>query len=80
MQQAGTATVSGLDNPLSLITPEVIRQYQEDGIVYLPQALAPEWLLLSRRGRRLRREAIWELVKKYALHGVVITATRLRPE
>jgi integrase/recombinase XerD len=26
----------------------------------------PEWLLLSRRGRRLRREAIWELVKKYA--------------
>ncbi|MBC8873565.1 MAG: site-specific tyrosine recombinase XerD [Planctomycetes bacterium] len=26
----------------------------------------PEWLLLSRRGRRLRREAIWELVKRYA--------------
>ncbi len=26
----------------------------------------PEWLLLSRRGRRLRREAIWALVKKYA--------------
>lgn len=26
----------------------------------------PAWLLLSRRGRRLRREAIWELVKKYA--------------
>lgn len=26
----------------------------------------PEWLLLSRRGRRLRREAIWVLVKKYA--------------
>lgn len=25
----------------------------------------PEWLLLSRRGKRLRREAIWELVKKY---------------
>jgi len=30
---------------------------------------APEWLLLSRRGRRLRREAIWELVKKYALRA-----------
>lgn len=29
----------------------------------------PEWLLLSRRGRRLRREAIWELVKKYALRA-----------
>lgn len=27
----------------------------------------PEWLFLSRTGRRLRREAIWELVKKYAL-------------
>jgi len=26
----------------------------------------PPWLLLSRRGKRLRREAIWELVKKYA--------------
>ena len=26
----------------------------------------PDWLLLSRRGRRLRREAIWEIVKKYA--------------
>jgi len=26
----------------------------------------PAWLILSRRGRRLRREAIWELVKKYA--------------
>lgn len=50
MQQAGTATANGLDNPLSLITPEVIRQYQEDGIVYLPQALAPEWLLLIELG------------------------------
>ena len=29
----------------------------------------PQWLLLSRRGRRLRREAIWELVKKYALRA-----------
>jgi integrase/recombinase XerD len=25
------------------------------------------WLILSRSGRRLRREAIWELVKRYAL-------------
>ena len=25
------------------------------------------WVILSRRGRRLRREAIWELVKKYAV-------------
>ena len=26
-----------------------------------------DWVFLSRGGRRLRREAIWELVKKYAL-------------
>ncbi len=27
------------------------------------------WLILSRSGRRLRREAIWELVKRYALRS-----------
>lgn len=27
---------------------------------------SPGWVLLSRGGRRLRREAIWELVKRYA--------------
>ena len=27
---------------------------------------APEWLLVSRRGLRLRRERIWELFKRYA--------------
>ena len=31
--------------------------------------MPPDWVLLSRRGRRLRREAIWELVKKYALRS-----------
>ena len=30
-------------------------------------AMPPRWLLLSRRGKRLRRERIWELVKRYAL-------------
>ncbi|MCO6453897.1 MAG: site-specific tyrosine recombinase XerD [Pirellulaceae bacterium] len=29
----------------------------------------PAWLLLTRTGRRLRREAIWELVKKYAVRA-----------
>jgi integrase/recombinase XerD len=28
---------------------------------------SPPWVLLTRRGQRLRREAIWELVKRYAL-------------
>ena len=27
---------------------------------------AAEWVLLSYRGRRLRRERIWELLKRYA--------------
>ena len=27
----------------------------------------PEWVILSRRGRRFSRESIWELVKKYAI-------------
>jgi integrase/recombinase XerD len=30
---------------------------------------APPWVLLSRSGKRLRREAIWELVKRYALRA-----------
>ncbi len=29
----------------------------------------PRWLLVSRRGMRLRRERIWELVKRYALRA-----------
>jgi integrase/recombinase XerD len=29
----------------------------------------PRWLLLSRRGKRLRRERIWELVKQYAIRA-----------
>jgi integrase/recombinase XerD len=29
-------------------------------------APAPKWLLVSRRGHRLRRERIWELFKRYA--------------
>jgi integrase/recombinase XerD len=29
-------------------------------------ARSPPWVLLSKSGRRLRREAIWELVKRYA--------------
>ena len=32
-----------------------------------PRQPAPSWVILSRRARCFRREAIWELVKKYAL-------------
>jgi len=34
----------------------------------------PPWLLLSRGGRQLRREAIWELVKRYARRADVPAA------
>jgi len=32
-----------------------------------PRPSEADWLFLSRSGRQMRREAIWELVKKYAL-------------
>lgn len=36
----------------------------------------PPWLILSRTGQRLRREAIWELVKRYAKRvGITEEAT-----
>jgi integrase/recombinase XerD len=34
-----------------------------------------EWLFLTRSGRRLRREAIWELVKKYAMRSDIPIST-----
>jgi integrase/recombinase XerD len=33
--------------------------------------VAPPWVLLSRGGKRLRREAIWQLVKRYAARAGV---------
>ncbi|MFW6172019.1 MAG: site-specific tyrosine recombinase XerD [Planctomycetota bacterium] len=54
--------------PLGESAVEVIERYgkQERPKLAARAPTAPAWLLLSRRGRRLRREAIWELVKKYA--------------
>jgi len=54
--------------PLGRRAVEAVTAYQEHE---RPAAAAhagslPPWLLLSRTGRRLRRERIWELVKKYA--------------
>lgn len=55
--------------PLNPSAIAAIERYMRQ---FRPQLVAgasppPDWLLLSRTGRRLRREAIWELVKKYAL-------------
>jgi integrase/recombinase XerD len=57
--------------PLGRAAREAVQDYLDHGRPALVKAQAepPEWLLLSRRGRRLRREAIWELVKKYAVRA-----------
>jgi integrase/recombinase XerD len=54
--------------PLNPAAIDVVRHYMAELRPQLAAAATspPPWLLLSRRGRRLRREAIWELVKKYA--------------
>ncbi len=52
----GDAAVSAIESYLS----------QERGSLAQRAGGSPAWLLLSRGGRRLRREAIWELVKRYA--------------
>jgi len=54
--------------PLGRKAREAIALYlEEERPQFTKVAKAPPpWLLLSRRGRRLRREAIWELVKRYA--------------
>ncbi len=54
--------------PLGRAAKVALQEYldHERPLLAATAATPPEWLLLSRRGRRLRREAIWELVKKYA--------------
>ncbi len=59
--------------PFGTQAARAVRQYME---TERPQLVArasspPPWLLLSRSGRLLRREAIWELVKKYAARASV---------
>jgi len=48
-----------------------IREYlaTERSLLACAAKSPPEWLLLSRRGKKLRREAIWELVKRYVLRA-----------
>lgn len=54
--------------PLGRRAVEAIRAYLETERPMLAQRnpSGPSWVLLSRSGRRLRRETIWELLKKYA--------------
>jgi integrase/recombinase XerD len=54
--------------PLGIKAVEAVRAYLEHERPELAarRSAAPEWVLLSYRGRRLRRERIWELLKRYA--------------
>lgn len=55
--------------PLGRRAAEAVLAYleQERSRLAAQSKPAPPWLLLSYRGRRLRRERIWELLKRYAL-------------
>ncbi len=54
--------------PLSEQAMVVVVEYLDDERPQLAgdRTPPPTWVILSRSGRRFRREAIWELVKKYA--------------
>jgi integrase/recombinase XerD len=56
--------------PLGHRAIEAIRLYLDSSRIPLVEhrdAKTTPWLIVSRSGQRLRREAIWELVKRYAL-------------
>jgi integrase/recombinase XerD len=54
--------------PLGRRAAVAVRDYLENERPTLAARASshPSWLLLSRRGLRLRRERIWELIKQYA--------------
>ena len=54
--------------PLGKRAVEAVEKYlrEERGRLAGKRTPAPEWVLLSARGDRLRRERIWELMKRYA--------------
>jgi integrase/recombinase XerD len=57
--------------PVGRRAAEAVREYLANERPALIEGATsePRWLLLSRRGQRLRRERIWELVKRYAIRA-----------
>jgi integrase/recombinase XerD len=55
--------------PLGMKAVDAVKQYlaEERGRLAERRTPAPDWVLLSSRGDRLRRERIWELIKRYAM-------------
>jgi integrase/recombinase XerD len=54
--------------PLSVVAVDAVREYleHERGLLAAMQKSPPPWLILSRSGRRFRREEIWALIKRFA--------------
>jgi integrase/recombinase XerD len=54
--------------PVNARAAAAVKAYVDEERPQLVEAVGhdPGWLLLSRRGQRLRRERIWELMKRYA--------------
>lgn len=61
--------------PLGKKAVEAITAYLERERPALNARGDAEWLFVTRSGRRMRREAIWELVKKYALRADIPVST-----
>lgn len=61
MVPLGEAAIAAVSRYLKRLRPQLAAKRPDE----------TDWLLLTRSGRRLRREAIWELVKKYALEADV---------
>ena len=59
MVPLGEAAIEAVSQYLKRLRPQLAAKRLDE----------TDWLLLTRSGRRLRREAIWELVKKYALEA-----------
>lgn len=59
--------------PLGDAAVVALREYLQDERPQLAEVASspPAWVLLSRGGKRLRREAIWQLVKRYAARAGV---------
>lgn len=59
MVPLGQQAIEAVSNYLQRQRPELASR----------QSTEADWLFLTRSGRRMRREAIWELVKKYAAYA-----------
>ncbi|MFO1062965.1 MAG: site-specific tyrosine recombinase XerD [Pirellulales bacterium] len=60
MVPLGARAVAAVDEYIRCVRPRLLGARDPADV---------KWLILSRSGRRLRREAIWELVKRYALRS-----------